>query len=653
MTPDRKEHWTGKVFRLGSAGALLLSQVGCLPRKEKNPDASPPATTSSETTPFITPPVSLEPMIAETPPSIATPVSTEVASSPIWSAPTLEQMLVEGRGGALDPEIAIYKFEQVIPNGLARIGIEGAVVNFSDNGLAGDAYHWAPLTVNSEGLVIWAYSPAVGQLEWPVELDFVFDAEGKPVYSLHTQGLEYKTIPDSKGAVLVWGGMLDGEYGKYLAILAKDPITLPDGRQVYASYWDRTTQFWPPTPSLAEITLPQEFLAQVQEHGFHYEIVDGKAMVLTELRDFQHPVDGVERVALGVESAEYVLPLLSGEEVRIPREAGKPAVLNGALVMKNTNGEVTHLYAMVDGRAEEKAGWVSLAELAETMSNRLDGYGVTLDTSKIPETYQEVWEGAARALSTNWDETAFAAWSPRLSRVVYVTGAGEIVGMVNAGVNKIEQLPEGVVWMMGDGNVFVFSTRPQETQFFRRVQLAKKEGAETVWEFEGEDGHRVFAGAARALLYNDWSVQSGQPLPAGQEKYEPLWWIEGEGAKYFAPGEAGKRGVIINGKRVEISGPIFVIPGKTAEKDGRIFEGEEIIIGQGFVVLPVGWAGDGNRDSERNTAAAFFVGLQMLHARIVSLIKKENVGFGMVIGEGLYTVRPSPDLQYSRWTVKQ
>lgn len=57
MMPDRKEPWTVKAFRLGSAGALLLSQVSCLPRKEKNPDASPPPTTSSETTPAISPPI--------------------------------------------------------------------------------------------------------------------------------------------------------------------------------------------------------------------------------------------------------------------------------------------------------------------------------------------------------------------------------------------------------------------------------------------------------------------------------------------------------------------------------------------------------------------------------------------------------------------
>jgi len=248
MTPDRKEHWTVKAFRLGSAGAFLLSQVGCLPRKEKNPDASPPPTTSSETTPFITPPVSLEPMIAETPVPGETLAPTEMASLPVWSAPTLEQMLVEGRGGALDPEIAKYKFEQVIPNGLARIGIEGAVVNFSDSGLSGDAYHWAPLTVNSEGLVIWAYDPVIGQLEWPVELDFVSDTEGKPVYSLHTEGLSYQAVPNSEGAQIVWGGMQDGEYGKYLAILANDPITLPDGRQIYSVYWDRTSQSWLSTP---------------------------------------------------------------------------------------------------------------------------------------------------------------------------------------------------------------------------------------------------------------------------------------------------------------------------------------------------------------------------------------------------------------------
>lgn len=253
MTLEGKEHWTVKAARLGLAVAALSSQVGGAACGRKNPDVSPSPTTSSEITPVITPPVSLEPMIAETPVPGETLAPIETASLPVWSAPTLEQMLVEGRGGPLPENIAQYKFEEVIPNGLARIGIEGTAVNFSNNGLADPNYRWAPLVVDSGGLVIWVYDPVIGQKEWPVGLDPLLDTAGNTYYSLRTQGLEYKTIPDSKGAAIVWGGTVDGVSGKHLAILAKDPIALPDGRQIYSSYWDRTAQRWFSTPGLAEI----------------------------------------------------------------------------------------------------------------------------------------------------------------------------------------------------------------------------------------------------------------------------------------------------------------------------------------------------------------------------------------------------------------
>ncbi|KKU15916.1 MAG: hypothetical protein UX25_C0051G0001, partial [Candidatus Woesebacteria bacterium GW2011_GWC2_45_9] len=74
-----------------------------------------------------------------------------------------------------------------------------------------------------------------------MKLDIVYDAQGLPFYSLHTEGLSYQAVPDSESAQIVWGGTKDGISGKYLAILAKDPITLPDGRQIYSTFWDRSS----------------------------------------------------------------------------------------------------------------------------------------------------------------------------------------------------------------------------------------------------------------------------------------------------------------------------------------------------------------------------------------------------------------------------
>ena len=51
MTPDRKEHWTVKVFRLGSTGALLLSQAGCRGIGEVTPPSEGTQTPIAETVP--------------------------------------------------------------------------------------------------------------------------------------------------------------------------------------------------------------------------------------------------------------------------------------------------------------------------------------------------------------------------------------------------------------------------------------------------------------------------------------------------------------------------------------------------------------------------------------------------------------------------
>lgn len=253
---EPKTHPLVKVSSALSALALAVSQVGC---KALGVESLPPEGTQARSTEVVPPPsstleatapVSIQPMVQET--LVAGATSTPESVSPVvWAPPTLEQMAVEGRGGTLDPEIAKYKFEEVIPNDLARIGIEGTVVNFSNNGLSGNNYRWAPLTINPEGLVIWAYDPAMGQLEWPVKLDPLLDAAGNTYYRLHTEGLLYQPVPDSEGAQIVWGGTKDGISGKYLAVLGNDLITLPDGRQIYSVYWSRTSQSWLSTPGLA------------------------------------------------------------------------------------------------------------------------------------------------------------------------------------------------------------------------------------------------------------------------------------------------------------------------------------------------------------------------------------------------------------------
>jgi len=265
MDMKDKEPKIHPLVRVGStltALALAASQVGCKPLGVESP---PPEGTQARSTEVVPPlsstvevaaPVSIQPMVEETP--VAGATSTPESVSPaVWAPPTLEQMAVTGYGGELSPDVAVYEFDKVIPTGLARVGIENTTVNFSNNGLSGDAYRWAPLTVNPEGLVIWAYDPAIGQLEWPVKLDPLVDAAGNTYYRLRTEGLSYQAVPDSEGAQIVWGGTKDGKSGEYLAILARDPITLPDGKQIYSTYWDCTSQSWLPTPGLAEITPPE------------------------------------------------------------------------------------------------------------------------------------------------------------------------------------------------------------------------------------------------------------------------------------------------------------------------------------------------------------------------------------------------------------
>jgi len=261
MDMKDKEPKIHPLVRVGStltALALAASQVGC---KTLGIESPPPEGTQTRSTEVVPPPnstlevaapVSIQPMVEETP--VAGATSTPESVSPaVWAPPTLEQMAVTGYGGELSEDVAVYEFDKVIPTGLARVGIENTTVNFSNNGLSGNEYFWAPLVTDSEGSVVWAYDPVIGQLEWPVKLDIVYDAQGLPIYSLHTEGLSYQPVPDSQGARIVWGGTKDGISGKFLAILAKDPITLPDGREIYSTYWDRASQSWLPTPGLAEL----------------------------------------------------------------------------------------------------------------------------------------------------------------------------------------------------------------------------------------------------------------------------------------------------------------------------------------------------------------------------------------------------------------
>ena len=233
--------------------------------KTGSTETVPPPTSTLE----ATSPANIQPMVEETPVSGAT-ATPETTSPAVWAPPTLEQMAVTGYGGELSPDVVVYEFDKVIATGLARVGIENTKVNFSDNGLSGNDYFWAPLVTDSEGSVIWVYDPAIGQLEWPVKLDIVYDAQGLPFYSLHTEGLSYQAVPDSESAQIVWGGTKDGISGKYLAILAKDPITLPDGRQIYSTFWDRSSQSWLPTPGLAEL-----LATPTPEVPPPYEIVEG------------------------------------------------------------------------------------------------------------------------------------------------------------------------------------------------------------------------------------------------------------------------------------------------------------------------------------------------------------------------------------------
>lgn len=107
---------------------------------------------------------------------------------------------------------------------------------------------------------------------------------------------------------------------------------------------------------------------------------------------------------------------------------------------------------------------------------------------------------------------------------------------------------------------------------------------------------------------------------------------------------------MINGKRVEIAGPIFVIQGKTADRNGSTYF-EEIHIGQGGVVLQMAWAGDNNVSWERNTAITLVNGLTDLYN---SRVKQENISFGLTVGGsfGLVSLQKGPSTGNMQWTVK-
>ncbi|HCM37055.1 MAG: hypothetical protein UV61_C0030G0008 [Candidatus Gottesmanbacteria bacterium GW2011_GWB1_43_11] len=178
-------------------------------------------------------------------------------------------------------------------------------------------------------------------------------------------------------------------------------------------------------------------------------------------------------------------------------------------------------------------------------------------TAKIPENLKDVWEQAPKEHTTTWGEKTVAAYYERINRIVYVTKDNKVVGMYNDGYNKIEKLPQGINYMFGYDNVWVFTTDSKNSVYIRRLDA----------NTEDPNGGIIYLGTMRAYLWASYKAAQKPPIPLEEgdnkdEYYNPMYFVTGEGAHYFDPANKGKYTFTYNSHGVDVtvdlSDPIFI-----------------------------------------------------------------------------------------------
>jgi hypothetical protein len=342
-----------------------------------------------------------------------------------------------------------------------------------------------------------------------------------------------------------------------------DLFTVPMARStVELVYYTATPQ---PTPT----AMPDDFLQFIAQLGPDY-VYTANELSWTGWRSYEHPQgDGQPRLILKPENeSTFILTGLDGASVEVTGLI--PAEVDGAPVLLDSSGRIVEMLALLDTYLEHKAGWIILERVVsnqETLigSGNADSPRFIVDPDRMPEDIRELFAAVETIIVTPWGENAFAVYDGLLDRIVYMTGAGEVIGMVNAGDIKINQLPEGVVYMFGYDKMFVFTSEPQQTVFFRRNRQPDS-GPDGVWEYEDDGGAKFWVSVLQALEFNTWAALNQQPSPYSEAtRKDPAWWVDGDGAIYFRADQKGERTFNFKGVKIDLTDIWFFLPGSTTD----------------------------------------------------------------------------------------
>jgi len=323
--------------------------------------------------------------------------------------------------------------------------------------------------------------------------------------------------------------------------------------------------YYTATPQPTPTSMPVDFQEFISKLGPEY-VNTGNELSWIGWKNYEHPEgDGQPRLIFKL-ITDRSLNLINLDGSNKEVTGLTPAEEYGAPILLDSSGRIVEMLALLDTYLEHKAGWINLEQVVLNQealigSGNGDSPRFTLVPEKMPVGIREMFKTGEKIVLTPWGENSFAVYDARLGRIVYMTGAGEVIGMINTGDNKIDQLPEGVVYMFGYDKMFIFTTEPQKTVFFRRNRQPQS-GPDGVWEFEDDGGAKVWVSVLQAFEYNSWAAINLQPLPEGDAQYDPVWWVDGDGAKYFQKDQKGARTFNFKGVDIDLTDIWFFLPGR-------------------------------------------------------------------------------------------
>jgi hypothetical protein len=238
------------------------------------PEATAVATQTPESTQIagvVVPPEGADPSLAG--------VTITEGNLPVWGPPSLESSMYEAEGGLLDPSVA--ELANIALRDAKALGLPIAKTTIVDHGTDNE-YRAAVVSKAANGNSLWGTlsgsDGVIGLTEQPTPMEWRDGA-------YHLIDLPYIEIPNSKDAVIMGGQGSDGT----LFTAFDNRITLPDGSQIYATFFDMQS-----LREIDEKLLPGEWKFTPAVGAGKYGVIEGMAYTLDD--------QGI-LVSLGVEAA--------------------------------------------------------------------------------------------------------------------------------------------------------------------------------------------------------------------------------------------------------------------------------------------------------------------------------------------------------------